>query len=191
LADIVAAQTSTPPVIGQTRLTLPWKLDDPDVLGPIWLAWSSKGIVLLRWAETTDPPYPDVKTYKRLPSVYGKLRDYARGKGVDPTELPVDLRGTAFQVGVWNALRRVPLGKVRTYAGIASDVDNPRASRAVGMANNRNPVSVVVPCHRVVSAGYELGGYGGGLERKRALLTLEGVKFDGDHLLPGQLALFE
>lgn len=174
-------------VVGQAPLDLPG-------LGHVWVAWSERGVTLLDWADLyRGQAYDDVRVYKRAPAEHGAvLAKYARGASIDPArEIPVDLSGTKFQLSVWNALRRVPRGFVRTYAGIAADIARPRAMRAVGMANNRNPVAIIVPCHRIVASGYGLGGYGGGLDRKRRLLTLEGVKMDGDRLHPGQLALFE
>ena len=117
------------------------------------------------------------------------LRDYFAGEPVDPAEIPVDLHGTDFQKRVWRALRAIPRGRVRSYAGIASDVGSPRAMRAVGMANARNPIAIVVPCHRVVETGNRLGGYSGGLENKIFLLELEGVTVEGDRVQPGQLDL--
>jgi methylated-DNA-[protein]-cysteine S-methyltransferase len=108
---------------------------------------------------------------------------------VDPATLPVRIGGTRFQVRVWRALRRVPRGRVRTYAGLAKDAGSPRGMRAVGMAMSANPLAIVVPCHRVVGAGHKLGGYSGGLDRKRHLLELEGVVVEGDEVLPGQLEL--
>jgi methylated-DNA-[protein]-cysteine S-methyltransferase len=88
-------------------------------------------------------------------------------------DLPLELRGTDFQRAVWAALREIPYGETITYGQLAVMVGNPAASRAVGMANNRNPVSIVVPCHRVVGASGTLVGYGGGLDRKRWLLEHE------------------
>ena len=87
---------------------------------------------------------------------------------------PLDLRGTSFQVAVWKALLDIPHGETRTYAEIAVTVRKPAAVRAVGSAIGRNPVSVLVPCHRVVRTGGGLGGYGGGLWRKEYLLDFEG-----------------
>ncbi|MEU3255093.1 methylated-DNA--[protein]-cysteine S-methyltransferase [Streptomyces sp. NPDC006997] len=87
--------------------------------------------------------------------------------------LELRLHGTPFQRTVWAALQRIPYGETRTYGEVAADLGNPHASRAVGLANGRNPVGIVVPCHRVVGASGDLTGYGGGLERKRRLLDFE------------------
>lgn len=88
-------------------------------------------------------------------------------------DLPVSLHGTAFQLRVWAALQQIPYGETRSYAQVAAMAGNPKACRAVGMANHRNPVSILVPCHRVIHADGGLGGYGGGLEIKKLLLELE------------------
>ncbi len=158
----------------------------------LWLAWNDKGLVSVRWAGPGIEALEGVRILKRIPSQFSKpLRALDAGKGANVAEVPVDIGGTAFQQRVWEALRRIPLGRVRTYAGIAADIDSPRATRAVGMANGANPLPLVVPCHRVVSAGSTLGGYTGGVDRKRLLLELEGVEFDGELVLPGQLALFD
>ena len=87
----------------------------------------------------------------------------------------VDLHpaGTEFQYRVWAALQTIPYGRTRSYGQIADQVGSPAASRAVGLANGRNPISIIVPCHRVIGASGNLTGYGGGIERKRSLLELE------------------
>jgi AraC family transcriptional regulator of adaptative response/methylated-DNA-[protein]-cysteine methyltransferase len=88
-------------------------------------------------------------------------------------DMPLDVRGTAFQLRVWEELRRIPYGQTRTYGEVARAVGKPGASRAVGNACGRNPVALVIPCHRVVREGGALGGYGFGIERKRRLLAQE------------------
>jgi len=88
-------------------------------------------------------------------------------------DVPVKARGTAFQADVWAALCRIPYGNVVSYGHIAQEIGNPKASRAVGMANNKNPISIIVPCHRVVGANGKMVGYGGGLWRKEWLLAHE------------------
>lgn len=88
-------------------------------------------------------------------------------------DIPLSPRGTAFQLRVWSALREIPYGQTRSYRDIAVAIGAPRAMRAVGMANGRNPLSIVVPCHRVVGADGSLTGYGGGLRNKQLLLDLE------------------
>jgi methylated-DNA-[protein]-cysteine S-methyltransferase len=88
---------------------------------------------------------------------------------------PLDMRGTSFQIACWRALLEIPYGETRTYADIARAVGRPQGFRAVGMANNRNPIAIVVPCHRVIASDGTLCGYGGGLEIKQKLLQLEGA----------------
>jgi methylated-DNA-[protein]-cysteine S-methyltransferase len=86
---------------------------------------------------------------------------------------PLDLRGTDFQLACWRALLEIPYGQTRSYRDIAESIGHPHAFRAVGMSNNRNPVAIVVPCHRVIASSGSLCGYGGGLDIKRKLLDLE------------------
>ncbi|MEU6169093.1 methylated-DNA--[protein]-cysteine S-methyltransferase [Streptomyces tanashiensis] len=88
-------------------------------------------------------------------------------------DLPLNLIGTPFQLRVWEGLLRIPYGETRTYGELAEELGNPGASRAVGLANGKNPVSIIVPCHRVIGAGGSLTGYGGGLDRKQRLLAFE------------------
>ncbi|MEA2737525.1 MAG: methylated-DNA-[protein]-cysteine S-methyltransferase [Acetobacteraceae bacterium] len=99
-------------------------------------------------------------------------------------DLPVKTGGTAFQREVWTALRAIPTGKTTTYGALAAKLGRPKAMRAVGMANGANPVSIIVPCHRVIGADATLTGYGGGLERKRWLLRHEGALPPESALLP-------
>lgn len=110
-----------------------------------------------------------------------QLADYFAGART-AFDLPLRLEGTAFQRRVWDALRTIPYGETWSYGQLAAEIGSPGASRAVGLANGRNPVAIVVPCHRVVGADGRLTGYGGGLERKRALLDLERRR-RGDRLL--------
>jgi methylated-DNA-[protein]-cysteine S-methyltransferase len=88
-------------------------------------------------------------------------------------DLPLTMRGTAFQQRVWQQLTRIPYGETWSYGELADALGNPKASRAVGLANGKNPVSIIVPCHRVIGANGSLTGYGGGLDRKRRLLDFE------------------
>ena len=88
--------------------------------------------------------------------------------------MPLAPEGTTFQQQVWKELRRIPYGATLSYGELAKRIGNPNASRAVGLANGRNPISIIVPCHRVIGASGKLVGYGGGLSRKEILLALEG-----------------
>jgi methylated-DNA-[protein]-cysteine S-methyltransferase len=106
-----------------------------------------------------------------LEATRAALADYFAGR---TPQLPaLDLRGSSFQLTVWRALLKIPFGEVRTYGQLAEGLGRPGASRAVGAANGRNPVAILVPCHRVVAAGGRLGGYTGGLDVKRRLLAHE------------------
>lgn len=107
-----------------------------------------------------------------LASVANVLADAVRGEG-DPTTLPLDLAGTAFQIRVWEALRAIPSGETRTYSQVAASIGSPTAVRAVGSACASNPVALTVPCHRVVRQDGSLAGYRWGVETKRALLRAE------------------
>ena len=164
-----------------------WGTFEARGLGTLWLTWTSKGLLQL------DFHHPDTLQSDELPvpSAFSvPLLRYFEGQSEGFAGVPLDLRGTEFQRRVWRALQRVPWGHLRTYGGIASDIGSPRAMRAVGQANHVNPLPIIVPCHRIVEAGYRLGGYGGGHERKRFLLALEGVQFHEGILQPGQLELF-
>ena len=105
-----------------------------------------------------------------------RLRGYFEGDVRALDAIPVDTGGTAFQQRVWKALRRIRAGTTSSYGELAAAIGQPRAVRAVGMANARNPVALILPCHRVIGADGSLTGYGGGLERKRWLLEHEGVE---------------
>ena len=91
-------------------------------------------------------------------------------------DLPLEPAGTEFQQTVWRELRRIPYGETVSYGQLAARIGKPRACRAVGGANNRNPIAIILPCHRVVGSGGDLTGYAGGLDKKRYLLKLEGVE---------------
>ena len=108
-----------------------------------------------------------------------QLKEYFRGKRV-AFDLKLNPKGTPFQLKVWRALTQTPYGATRSYAQIARRVSRPLAVRAVGLANGRNPLPIIVPCHRVIGSGGQLVGYGGGLPIKRALLQLEGVALTAD-----------
>ncbi|MEU1705253.1 methylated-DNA--[protein]-cysteine S-methyltransferase [Streptomyces sp. NPDC005706] len=101
-----------------------------------------------------------------------QLAAYFAGE-LEEFTLELRLSGTSFQRGVWDRLTRIPYGETRSYGELATELGNPKASRAVGLANGRNPIGIIVPCHRVVGAAGDLTGYGGGLDRKRRLLDFE------------------
>jgi methylated-DNA-[protein]-cysteine S-methyltransferase len=169
-------------------------IDVPEVRARLWVAFDAWALHIVHWSpaggRAEDALGVGAVTQRALPEAFREpLARYLTGTEVDLGLLPIAPRGTPFQQTVWSALRRIPRGHVRTYAGIATEIGKPRAMRAVGSANGKNPLAIVVPCHRVVEAGMQLGGYTGGLHFKRFLLELEGVRVVSDHVQPGQLDL--
>ncbi len=159
-------------------------------VGPLFLAASPRGLVALEFdkrlpgQQTIRPNPRDLRneatkhqfeeSAEALQPYVRELEEYFAGDRREFT-FPLDLRGTDFQVDCWRALLSIPYGETRTYADIARAVGRPQGFRAVGMANNRNPIAIVVPCHRVIASDGTLCGYGGGLDVKRKLLELEGA----------------
>ncbi|MGI5960236.1 MAG: methylated-DNA--[protein]-cysteine S-methyltransferase [Massiliimalia sp.] len=124
---------------------------------------------------TVDKVEENIQNVKCTPAIQETIRqltEYFEGKRQE-FDLPLAPAGTPFQKKVWAALQTIPYGETRTYGQIACQIGNPKACRAVGMANHRNPLLIVVPCHRVVGADGTLTGYAAGLERKQMLLELE------------------
>jgi methylated-DNA-[protein]-cysteine S-methyltransferase len=148
-------------------------------LGDILLAATSQGLCGL-WFADGQKHMPDMSGWPAgsnavIESAEQQMREYFAQKRTT-FDLPLDLRaGTAFQQAVWQALLRIAQGQHSSYGAVAQHIGNPQAVRAVGAAVGRNPISVIVPCHRVLGASGALTGYAGGLERKTALLQLEGV----------------
>lgn len=116
-------------------------------------------------------------------SIRQRIQDYFAGDLAAIDALPVATAGTEFQRTVWKMLRAIPCGQIMTYGQMAAQLGNPGASRAVGLANGSNPISVVVPCHRVIGSNGTLTGYAGGVERKKWLLMHEGYLFDQQNSL--------
>jgi O-6-methylguanine DNA methyltransferase len=159
-------------------------------VGPLFLAASDRGLVALEF----DARLPGQQTIRLNPRdlraetkrirfeesanamqpYVRELEQYFSEKRREFT-FDLDLRGTDFQLACWRALVAIPFGETRSYGDIARAVGRPQGFRAVGMANNRNPVAIVVPCHRVIASDGTLCGYGGGLDVKRKLLELEGA----------------
>ncbi len=117
-----------------------------------------------------------IRDDERFEDVIGQLDRYWNGERVT-FRVPVAPRGTPFQLKVWAALQQIPYGTTVTYGELARTIGHPRAVRAAGSANSRNPISIIVPCHRVIGADGSLTGYAGGLERKSKLLSLEGAHY--------------
>ena len=155
--------------------------------GPLFLAASAKGLVRLEFGariQSLNPKTTELtESRKALAPYVDQLNEYFAGERRE-FSIPLDLRGTEFQLKCWRALLDIPYGQTRSYRDLAHAISHPNAFRAVGMSNNRNPVAIVVPCHRVIAADGSLCGYGGGLDVKRKLLALEGAQ------LPGSAGLF-
>ncbi|TCS96828.1 methylated-DNA--[protein]-cysteine S-methyltransferase [Hazenella coriacea] len=160
------------------------QMDSP--VGTLVLAVSDKGLCQLTFCKKCDPavslqvwckqwftkPKVERNDHEVLP-YKEQLHEYFQKKRRE-FDLPVDLHGTPFQKLVWKQLQQIPYGEVRSYKEVAQAMGAPKAVRAVGGANNRNPISIVVPCHRVIGSNGSLVGYGGGLHIKEYLLNLEG-----------------
>jgi len=137
--------------------------------GPLLIGVEDGAVVSVKLATDSlpdEPPCPLAQT------VIWQLQEYFEGSRTE-FDLPFALKGTPFQLCVWQELLRIPYGKTRTYGEIAAAIGKPGAARAVGMACNRNPIWLIVPCHRVVGKNGMLTGYEGGLDMKRKLLELE------------------
>jgi len=159
-------------------------------VGPLFLAASEHGLVALEFdarlagQQTIRPNPRDLRVESksfRFEESASAMRVYVReleeylARQRRQFGFALDLRGTDFQKACWRALLAIPYGETRSYGDIARAVGRPQGFRAVGMANNRNPVAIVVPCHRVIASDGTLCGYGGGLDVKRKLLELEGA----------------
>ena len=143
--------------------------------GPILLALSARGLLKLEFDRGQSAQGDNQTWQESAPALSPWLRqldEYFSGHR-QQFSLPLDLRGTDFQLQCWRALLDIPYGETCTYRTIAQAISHPRAFRAVGMSNNRNPIAIVVPCHRVIASDGSLCGYGGGLDIKRKLLDLE------------------
>jgi len=155
-------------------------------IGNLMIASNNKGICKLsttredegevrRWLNGCYPGIPQLVDSAAHEQVIAELKAYFAGQ-LQQFNVPLDLRGTTFQLTAWQALLDIPYGEVRSYQQQAIALGNSKAVRAVGGANNKNPIAIIVPCHRVIGKNGALVGYGGGLEMKEYLLNLEGVK---------------
>jgi methylated-DNA-[protein]-cysteine S-methyltransferase len=166
-----------------SRVFCDW-VDAP--FGPVFLARTAKGICRLSFRRSEDELLGELERRSLFPEMApGKLDrerrqlgEYFEGKR-RRFELPIDLRwGTEFQRSVLQAASRIPFGEYRSYVDVAKRVGRPNAQRAVGSALGKNPVAIVIPCHRVVASGGGIGGYTGGLNIKRTLMKLEGIELE-------------
>lgn len=148
-------------------------------VGELTLVAGDKGLVAILW-ENDDPKrvrlgaLKEDKKHPVLVEVVKQLREYFAGER-KKFNVKLDFRGTEFQRKVWAALVTIPFGETRSYAQIAEQVGSPKAVRAVGAANGRNPISIIAPCHRVIGSNGKLTGFAGGLEAKAFLLGVEGL----------------
>ena len=139
----------------------------PSPFGDLAIGWEDDAIVSLKLGEPesdSSSPISELAT--------AQLQEYFAGTRKSFT-FPIKLTGTPFQISVWQELSRIPYGETRTYGDIAQAIGYPKAARAVGMACNRNPIWIIIPCHRVLGSNQKLTGYAGGLTLKDALLNLE------------------
>lgn len=136
-------------------------------LGKMYFTGDDRYITGLAFGEVGEENPSPVLTMGSM-----QLEEYFAGKRRE-FDLPLQPQGTDFQKSVWQALREIPYGETASYGEIAAKIGNPKACRAVGMANNRNPIAIIIPCHRVVGAKGALTGYAGGLDKKEYLLKLE------------------
>jgi methylated-DNA-[protein]-cysteine S-methyltransferase len=152
-------------------------VDSP--IGRILLSANGKALTGLYTNAEQRPPqlgadWVEDANFGPLPAAARQLAEYFAGSRRD-FDVPLSFQGTEFQQRVWRMLTTIQYGETCSYGDLARRLDNPGASRAVGLANGRNPISIIVPCHRVIGADGSLTGYGGGLERKRWLLAHEGL----------------
>jgi len=150
-------------------------------VGELKLVSSDKGLAAILW-ENDDPnrvklsPLEENKKHPVLLETELELKDYFAGK-LKKFSVKLDFTGTEFQKKVWKALASIPFSETRSYGQIAKQIGHPSASRAVGAANGRNPISIIVPCHRVIGSNGKLTGFAGGLKAKAFLLSIEtGIK---------------
>lgn len=156
-------------------------LDTP--IGELLLAGEHDALTMIGFPKGSmrrDPEADWIFNEKPLANARRQLKEYFAGSRKD-FDLPVKLNGTEFQVSVLKALQKIPYGETVSYGEIAKRIGRPRAVRAVGAANGRNPIPIVVPCHRVIGSSGDLTGFGGGLDTKEALLRLEAE--NSEHLL--------
>lgn len=171
-----------------------WHTTLPSPVGPLTAVRDERGVTGLYFeghSRTPDRTRWGARADDGLDVLATQLAEYFAGART-AFDVPLHVTGTPFQRAVWDLLREIPTGTTTTYGALSARLGGPAHPRAVGHAVGANPVSILVPCHRVVGATGSLTGYAGGLERKRHLLTLEGVLGPGESVVPvaGQPALF-
>ncbi|QOY36658.1 methylated-DNA--[protein]-cysteine S-methyltransferase [Anaerobacillus isosaccharinicus] len=161
------------------------EMDSP--LGPLTVVCSDLGVCLIEFG-TLDNTLATIKVWlkknfikgdliycnERVQPVITQLNQYFSGERAE-FDLPIDLIGTKFQCLVWETLKKINYGETKSYKQIAKEIGAPKAVRAIGGANNKNPIPIIIPCHRVIGSNGALVGYGGGVDKKEILLEIEGV----------------
>lgn len=154
--------------------TTQWEMKSK--IGSLFLVASEKGLQGVFWKKRNVPLATslnaDTQPLRYLNQAYTQLNEYLDGKRTEFT-IPLDIQGTPFQKTVWNELRNIRYGETKSYRDIAQKIKNEKAFRAVGTANGKNPISLIIPCHRVIASDGTLGGYAGGLKTKEILLKIE------------------
>lgn len=150
--------------------TYQWKLKSS--IGPMYLVISEKGLRGIFWKKQDVPYAKKIEEHPFLVLAIKEISEYLEGKR-KIFSVPLDIVGTPFQKSVWKELLKIPYGKTCTYRDIAKKIKNEKAVRAVGTANGRNPLSLIIPCHRVIATSGELAGYAGGIRIKAKLLKME------------------
>lgn len=160
------------------------KMDSP--IGPLTIVATVNGVCFIHFG-SNECTLPSIKAWmkkhgikgelelqpERILPVIEQLKEYFNGSR-QTFDLPIDLYGTPFQKRVWEALQKIEYGSTKSYKEIALDIGAPQAVRAIGGANNQNPLPIIVPCHRVIGSNGAMVGYGGGLDKKERLLNIEG-----------------
>jgi methylated-DNA-[protein]-cysteine S-methyltransferase len=149
------------------------QMDTP--IGPLTLVWSAKGLKSASFKKAASGEVLNFTKGEKDNPYRKAFEDYFSGDEEAFKNIPLDMDGTEFQRRVWGLLLKIPSGETRCYGDLAKALGTPNASRAVGWANGQNPISIVVPCHRVIGKDGTLTGYAGGLKRKAWLLEHEGV----------------
>lgn len=152
-------------------------------IGKIGIGEDNGAITDIFFGTEIDPNDAELRETPLIKKASKQLDEYFQGTRKN-FDLPIFTKGTPFQQMVWDALKTIPYGETRSYKDIAVQIGKSKACRAVGMANNRNPISIIIPCHRVIGSKGELVGYGGGLNIKEQLLSLEGKKLMGKKVIP-------
>ena len=160
-------------MLRKKQINMPYYYSHKTPIGEIWIVEDNNYIVKIKYK--IDFHGMTKKETELIKKTRQQLTEYFAG-GRKNFDIPIKLTGTAFQRQVWTALQTIPYGEVWSYKRLAEAVGSPKGYRAVGMANNRNPISIIVPCHRVIGINGDLVGYAGGIDKKKYLLNIEQKK---------------